>query len=248
MIKTILFTILILSSTLVSATPEQIEKYISVSNSEEQLIELERQFSQMQNSINSKSVDTEASSTYDMQMLSIRFRDYLQKNLSENEMDEILLQYRKVVLLKFVSVQGDTEYDEKEAEAYMQTLQVEENASVRMDLLAEITNTLYNDEHIGILFDNLMKPFLENSKGSDNIDDERMKQNKEGYIKRKRAAGKVETAYSTREFTVEELEDLLKIVETSAISHESKAVFGATAFALKEFFLSMASRYDVSKH
>ena len=248
MIKTILFTILFFSTTLFSATPEQIERYLSVSNSEEQLIELERQFSQMQNSINSKSADTEASSSYDMQMLSIRFRDYLQKHLSENEMDEILLQYRNVVLLKFVSVQGDPEYDEKEAQAYMQTLQTEENASIRMDLLSDITNTLYNDEHIGILFDNLMKPFLENSKGSQNIDDEKMKQRKEGYIKRKRAAGRVEIAYITREFTVEELEYLLKIMETSAISHESKAVFGATAYALKEFFLSMASRYDASKH
>jgi len=48
--------------------------------------------------------------------------------------------------------------------------------------------------------------------------------------------------------TVEELEELLKIVKTPVMNHESKAVFGSTAYALKEFFLSIASRYDLSKH
>jgi len=61
-------------------------------------------------------------------------------------------------------------------------------------------------------------------------------------------SGKVETAYSAKEFTIEELEELLKIVKTPAIDHESKVIFAATAYALKEFFLSMADRYDVSKH
>ncbi len=236
---------LLLSLLLFSATPEQIERYLSVSDSEEQLIELESQFSQMQRNINHLSSE---SSDYDMQLLSIRFRDYLQKNISENEMDEILKQYRSMVLLKFVSVQNDTEYDPEEAKAYMEELGSEENASVRLDLLEEISNTLYNDENIGILFDNLMKPFLQNSKNAQDMDEARMKKNKEAYIKVKRKNGKIETAYSTREFTVEELEALSEIVKTPAIDQESKAVFAATAYALQEFFLSMASRYDAKKH
>ena len=242
--KTILLTLL-LSSFLFSATPEQVEKYISVSSSEEQLIELESQFSQMQQNINSTSAE---SNNYDMQLLSIRFRESLQKNISENEMDEILKQYRKVVLLKFVSVQNDPEYDEEEAKAYMKNLQTQNNASVRLELLSEISNTLYNDDNIGILFDNLMKPFLLNSKNAQNMDEARIKKNKERYIKAKRESGKIDTAYNTREFTLEELEALSEIVKTPAIDQESKAVFQATAYALQEFFLSMASGYDASKH
>ena len=90
-IKQQLFIIILLTQILFSATPEQIERYISISNSEEQLITLESQFSQMQNNINS--ISKEESSNYDMQFLSIRFREYLQKNISENEMDEIMKQY-----------------------------------------------------------------------------------------------------------------------------------------------------------
>jgi hypothetical protein len=243
----LLFTLL--SQLLFSATSEQVERYISISSSEEQLIELESQFSQMQNNINYiKSDDSAEESSYDMQMLSIRFREYLEKNISENEMDEILDQYRNVVLLKFISVQNDTEYDEEEAKVYMDKLQVEENASVRLDLLEDISEKLYKKENIGILFDSLMKPLMENGKNSKKIDEKTMKQSKEAYIKRMIESGKVETAYSTREFSMEELEDLLVIVKTPAINHESKAVFAATGYALKEFFLSMASKYDVSKH
>jgi hypothetical protein len=243
--KQLLFIILF-TQLLFSATPEQIEKYISISNSEEQLITLENQFSQMQNNINR--ISKEESSSYDMQLLSIRFREYIQKNVSENEMDEILKQYKNVVLLQFVSVQNDTEYDDKEAKAYMKELQTEENATVRMNLLDEISEKLYQKENIGILFDSLMKPLMKNSKGSSQIDDETMKKSKEAYVKRMIESGKVETTYSVREFSLEELEELLKIVKTSAIDQESKVVFAATAYALKEFFLSMASRYDVSKH
>jgi len=241
----IIFAFILLTQVLFSATAEQVEQYISVSSSEEQLIELESQFSQMQTNINRMSNE---SSDYDMQLLSIRFREYLQKNISENEMDEILKQYRSVVLLKFVSVQNDTEYDPEEAKAYMEGLSSEENASVRLDLLEEISNILYNDDNLGILFDNLMKPFLANSKNAQEMDEAQMKKNRDSYIKAKRESGKIETAYSTKEFTLEELEALLEIVKTPAIDHESKAVFGATAYALQEFFLSMASRYDASKH
>ncbi len=247
MIK-ILITFL-LSTYLFASTSEQVEQYISISNSEEQLLQLEKQFTQMQNSINRMKSDASSEdNNYDMQLLSIRFREYLQKNISEDEMDEILNQYRTVVLLKFVSVQNDEEYDEKEAQKYMKELQVEQNASVRMELLEQVSTQLYKKENIGILFDNLMKPLLQNSKGASTIDDATMEKNKKAYIKRMLESGKVETAYSTREFTIEELESLLDIVESPAIDHESKAVFAATAYALKEFFLSMAERYDPSKH
>ncbi len=244
--KKLLLIITILTQLLFSATPEQIERYISISNSEEQLITLESQFSQMQNNINS--ISKEESDTYDMQLLSIRFREYLQKNISKNEMDAIMKEYKNVVLLQFVSIQNDPDYNEKEAEAYVKEMQTEENATVRMDLLDEISEKLYKKENIGILFDSLMKPLLQNSKDAAQIDDETLKKSKEAYIKRMIASGKIETVYSAREFSIEELEELLKIVKTPAIDHESKVIFAATAYALNEFFLSMSSRYDVSKH
>ena len=245
---TILLLYTLLSQLLFSATSEQVEQYLQVSSSEEQLITLESQFSQMQQNLNRSSTAESNSDEYDMQLLSIRFREYIQKNLSEDEMNDILKQYRHVILLKFVSVQNDTEYDEKEAQVYMSELETEDNASVRLDILDKISNTLFNKENVGILFDNLMKPLLQNSMSGEKISDESLKKNKDAYIKRNIADGKLETTYITREFTQEELERLLNIVETPAIERESKVIFAATAYALQEFFLSLASRYDPSKH
>ena len=59
---------------------------------------------------------------------------------------------------------------------------------------------------------------------------------------------KNETLFATKDFSLEELEELLKIAQTPAIEHEIKAIFGGIAFALKEFFLTLASGYDISKH
>ncbi len=243
-----LYIIVLLSSLLFSATPEQVEKYISVSSSEEQLIELESQFSQMQNNINKISSEEEASNSYDMQLLSIRFREYLQKNISEDEMEEIIAQYKNVLLLQFVSAQNDPDFDPNKAEAYAKQIKADPEASVRIELVEKIADALYKKESIAILYDNLMKPLMQNSIGGDKLNDETMKKSKEMYIKMMIEEGKTETLYFTKEFTQEELEALLKIVQTPAMDHESKAVFGAMAYALKEFFLSMASRYDLSKH
>ena len=244
----ILLLLTLLSQLLFSATEEQVEHYLQVSSSEEQLITLENQFSQMQQNLNRIKKDDTASDEYDMQLLSIRFREYIEKNLSEDEMNDILKQYRNVVLLKFVSVQNDVEYDEKEAQTYMKEFEAEDNASIRLEILNKISNTLYNKENIGILFDSLMKPLLQNSMGGEQISEESLKKRKEAYIKRNIEDGRLETAYMTREFTFEELETLLEIVKTPAIERESKVIFGATAYALQEFFLSLASRYDPSKH
>jgi len=244
-----LFILALLSSLLFSATPEQVEQYISVSNSEEQLIALEGQFSKMQNNLNRLESNTsEESENYDMQLLSIRFREYLQKDLSEDEMNEILQQYKSILLLQFVSAQNDPEYDPKVAAKYAKELQENPEASVRIELAEKIAKALYKKESITILFDNLMKPLMQNSIGAGKINDETMKKSRESYIKMMSEQGKIETIYLTKDFTQDELEELLKIVQTPAMDHESKAVFGAMAYALKEFFLSIASRYDVSKH
>jgi hypothetical protein len=223
-----------------------VERYLSVSYSEEQLIELEEQFSIMQNNLNSS--DGNISSTYDMQMLPIRFREYLQKNLSEDEMDEIIQQYRNVLLMRFISSQNDSEYDPKLADSYVKRIEKDSDAAVRIELAEKIGEALYKKESIGILFDNLMKPLMQNSIGGVKINEESLKKSRENYIEMMMKTGRIETIYATRDFTIEELDELFKIVNTPVMERESKAVFGATAYALKEFFLSIANRYDLSKH
>ena len=244
-----LLIIILLSQLLFCATAEQVEQYLDVSNSEEELVEMERQFSLMQESF--RSLDSNASETtapYDMELLSIRFREYLQKALSEDEMDEVLQNYKNVLLLQFVSAIGDPNWDEEDMKRYLKSVKENPEMKERIALVEKINKAFNNKESIAIMFDGLIKPLLKNASGGERLDDAYMKKRKEKYIKAMMEESMNETLYATREFSMEELDALLKIAESKAMSYEVKAVYGGMAYALEEFFLSLANRYDISKH
>jgi len=247
--KRLLLILTLLTQFLVCATPEQVERYLSISNADEELLALESQFSRMQNNFQASDTNTsEEKETYDMQMLSIRFKEYIEKHLSEDEMAEILQTYKSVVFLQFVSASAVTDNDPEEVKAYIKTFENNESSGVRMNLVENINAKVNNKESITIMFDELIKPLMQAAPGGDKMDDETMKKSREAYLKSMIEKSKNETLFSTKDFTMVELEELLKVAQTPAIEHEMKAVFGGMAFALKEFFLTLASGYDISKH
>ena len=244
MIKLIL-TLIFSSQLLFGATHKQVEEYLTLSNAEEELITLETGFSSMQNSFN-QNKDTNTTS-YDMQLLSIRFRDFLERNLSEDEMSEILENYRNVVLLQFVNA-SQLNTDRNTSKAYIAALKDNTEESSRVSLVKEISEKLYSKEAMGIMFDGLMKPLMSNAKGGDTLSKKFMKASEEKYVKRTMEMGLNEILLITKEFSIKELEELLIIAKSSPMDHEVKAVYGAMAYALQDFFVSIASRYDISKH
>ncbi|HFQ61871.1 MAG TPA: hypothetical protein ENK39_06180 [Epsilonproteobacteria bacterium] len=247
--KKILLTLALFTHLSFAATPEQVEQYLSVSNAEEELLSLQSQFSAMQNAFKSQETNSSDDNTYDMQMLSIRFKDYLQKHLSEDEMTEVLENYKNVVLLQFVSASSEAEeHDQNETMAYVQQLQASPEAEERIALVEKISNKLYSKEAMVVMFDELMKPLMENGIGGQKMSGDMLKATKANYLKMMTEASRYETLYASKDFTMDELEALLKVAKTPAIDHETKAVFGAMAYSLKEFFMSLASRFDVSKH
>ncbi len=246
--KTILLP-LFLSTILFAATAEQVEQYLNVSSTNEGLIELESSLSSMQAAINNKESNTsQRESTYDMQMLSIRYKEYLQKALSEEEMDAILENYKKIVLLEFISAAYDDDYSYEAREAYVKKVEHDPELQNRISMVRKISKAFHKKESLMILFDNLIQPFLKQSKGGNKIDGATMKQKGEAYIKMLQKEYFHEALYATREFSDEELEALLKIAKSTAADHEAKANSGATAYALKEYYLSIAPRYDMKKH
>ncbi len=248
--KKLLLITAALTQLLYSATPEQVERYLSISNAEEELLGLESQFSRMQNNFQaSQSNTSKEKETYDMQMLPIRFKEYIEKHLSENEMDEILQTYKNVVFLQFTSaISTTTDNDPKEVEAYVKTFENNESSAVRMEIVEKINTKINNKESITLMYDELIKPLIQAASGGEKLDDETMKKSKETYLKSMIEKSKNDTLFATKDFTMEELEELLKVAQTPAIDHEVKAIYGGMAFALKEFFLTLANGYDISKH
>jgi hypothetical protein len=245
--KKILLTTL-LSTFLMAATAEQVDNYLSISNADEQLVELEITFSQMQNNLNRISQDSD-NPQYDMQLLSIRFKSYLQKHLSDNEMEEILQAYKNVLLLQYVSAVADSRNTEpEEMEKYIEMVEADPDMRERNILAKQISQALFSKETIGIMFDNLLKPLLKNAPGGENLESSIIEKNRKAYIERIAEETRKETLYTTRDFTKEELESLAKIVKQPEIQKETQTVAAATAYALEAFFLSLAKRYDINKH
>ena len=243
----LLITITLLTQLLYSATPDQIEQYLLVSNAEEELISLEAQFSSMQNGFRQDSNESK-NKTYDMQLVTVRFKEYLAKHLSDNEMDEVLANYKNVVMLQYISAQSDTGYDANITSTYMAKLETQTGASIRMDMIKKISKTFYSEEAMSVMFEELMLPLMQNGIGAKKMDAKAVKSAKDSYLKHVGEGAARTEMYLLRDFSMEELEELLTIGKTPAVGYETKAVYGATAYALKEFFMGMASRYDVSKH
>lgn len=249
--KKILLTLTLLTHFGFAATPEQVEQYLSVSNAEEELITMQAQYAKMQRSLqNSMPKDSNTSEdTYDMQMLSIRFKNYLQKHLSEDEMTEVLENYKNVILLQFVSAESNLEnLDRNVTASYLQKIKTDPEAGARIELVNKISKALYAKEAMLVMFDDLLYPMMKNSTGGKMIDDKMLKGMKESYLKEMTASASDATLITCKDFTMEELEGLLKIAQTPAIEHEVKAVFGAMAYSLKEFFMSLTKRYNAQKH
>lgn len=230
---------------LFGATPEQIEEYISVSSAEEELLQLQSEFSAMQNGFSQDANTTEE--TYDMQLLTVRFKEYLERSLSESEMDEILQNYKSVIYLQFVSNMMYVP-DKNETDAYLFTLEEDETLKERLNILEDISKTLNKEKSMAVMFDELMLPLLQSAQGANTLNEDMLKQRRSAYLKSMADNARKDTLFNLKDFSIEELEALREVVKTSAMDHETKAVYGATAYALKEFFLSLASRYDVTKH
>lgn len=228
---------------LFSASSEQVEYYLSLSNTLEEVIEMESQFDSMQNSF-----VQESNSSYDMQMLSIRFKEYIEKHLSEDEMNEILTHYKNVLFLQYSSAMADLTSEVNETEVYRKSLDSEEGGTLRIELVTKLSEIFYNSKSVAIMFDNLMKPFIKSAKGADALSQKNMQKRRKDYIASVTKSMQDNMLLATKDFTIEELKTLQAFCDKPSVAREIKVIIGATAYALKEFFLSMATRYDVSKH
>jgi len=234
-----IFTILLLLTTLLSAaTPEQVERYLMLSHSEEDLLELESGFAALQRRLDARD---DNGSSYDTELLTVRFREKLQELLSESEMEKVLENYKNETLLKFVYEASDPEGDYLEIRKYAKAAKADPELESRRTMIEKINRYYSKPEAITQMFDTLIMPIIKRM-GSKNSDEKSIKKMREHYIKSMTENSYNQILYATREFSTEELDALLKIAETPAMGYETKAVYAAMAYAMQEFMEVMADR------
>jgi hypothetical protein len=229
-----------------AATPEQVERYLMLSGSEDQLIEFEQSIDQMNQMLAAKT-GNDVPLMQDSQLLSIRFREYLQQHLSESEMDEIIANYGHDVMRKLVSAEVLME-EPQTLQAYREFLiaiRKEPLPKDRTEAVRAIVNNLYDDDVLIDFFNKLFVPMMRQmAKASgQEITKEQMKEVTEGFIKKMRDQQYNAMLFMTRDFSEEELRELEEIAANSATDHEVKAVFGAIESAMSEAMHNMSKQF-----
>jgi len=240
----ILLTYILLTCFSLSATIEQVEQYLSISSIENELLRLESKYSTIQNTFKKDTNSSE--SNYDTQILSIRFKNFIQKHLSENEMSKILNLYKNLILLQFTSALNESStHNKNDIESYFKLQKKELGFSQRMKLIEKITKILHTEKSQILLFDALTKPLMKKGIGGyKKMSDKVIKESQKGYLALIQETTKKEIFYACKDFSLKELDDLIKIIKLPASELEIKTRFSALAYTLKEFNLLFAQQYD----
>jgi len=241
-----LFLILLATWGMSAATPEQVERYLLVSGSEDQLIEFEQMIDQTGQMFSAQS-GNDTPLMQDSQMVPIRFREYLQKHLSESEMDEVLGNYKHDVLRKLVSAEVLMEEPDT-IEAYRQFLtriKSDPLPANRTETVKEIVKKLYDEKMLTDFFDKMFMPMMQqfSQTSGKSLTKEQTKKMEKSFIKKMRESNYKALLFMSRDFSDEELDELNDVAGNSATSHETRAVFGAIVYAMEEAMHNMADRF-----
>ena len=230
---------------LFAATPEQVERYLLVSGSEDQLIEFEQMVEGTKQTFSANGGNA-LPLMQDSQMLSIRFREYLQRHVSESEMDEILENYKHDVLRKLVSAEVLMEEPDT-VESYRQffkRIQHDPLPVNRTETVKEIVKKMYDTKVLTEFFDKMFVPMIRQISiiNGKPITAEQTRYMEKNFVERMRKSNYNALLFMSRDFSNEELNTLNEIAGSSASSHETHAVFGAIVYAMGEAMQNMADR------
>jgi hypothetical protein len=229
-------------STLFSATPEQVERYLLVSGSEDQLIQFEQMIDGMGKAFGGNGMPL----MEDSQLAPIRFREYLQRHVSEDEMQEILGNYHHDVLRKLI--RAEVLLSEPETvetyQLFLKQIQTDPLPKNRTEAVRSIVKKLYDEKMLIEFFEKMFLPMVAKTAQimKKPITDKKAKSIGKSFVKNMQEHNYNALLFMTRDFSNEEMEELDEVVGNSATSHETRAVFGAIVYAMEEAMTNMAER------
>jgi hypothetical protein len=230
-------------TTIYAATPEQVDRYLLISGSESQLLQVEQMVEGL-----SRMFNNGKPMMNDTQMISIRFKEYLQRNLSEDEMQEVMDNYKHEVLRKLVGAQvlmGEAETAQSFA-LFNKNIKTDPLPSNRTSTIKEIVKKAYNEKLLGEFFDKIFTRItvgLGKIIGKSMPKDE-MEKAKKDFIKKMRDNNYKSLLFMTRDFTIDELNELNDIAGSSSSNHETHAVFNGVIFAMEEVLDNMEKKFE----
>jgi hypothetical protein len=236
--------LLLVAGMLSAATPERVEQYLTISGAEDQLI----QFEQIMDGMNTAFVQNMGIDPViqDTQLIGIRFREYLQKHLSDSEMDEILANYQTEVMRKVVSTQVALLQSPDTFRTFIQQQATDPLPKANREAARAISKEMNDAETVKRFLKSLMDPVMKHlapltgktidKKAYDTMIDRMIAQLEESsyYL----------LLYVTQDFSDEEFRELERIAKSSATRHETRTMYDAIAYAIGEAFDSMIMQLE----
>jgi len=219
--KKILLILLLIQVTF-SATPEEVKQFIMLSKSDRDLTEMEQMIDKI----------LPPDSTKNTEKIEILFQEYLEKNLSEDEMTELIKLLKNPLIQELYSM--DSDLPESELNEFNLSLSENPLSTERLDLNEKLIENMFDVEDMQMIttaFQNKLMKRMGLKPEENKID----KEQQEEMVTAVRQELKLPMLYTTQTMSVDELKELLEITNISIMKKSDKVTMKATMYALDSF-------------
>ena len=242
--KQIIFLILWGLTALMGASTEQILQYLSLSQSERQVIAIEQVFDRMrQEQEQNESKESNKSTS----QVGIVYQEYLEDHISSHEIEEILALYRIPAMERYVSEVKTLTINDDDMNAYLESLKEEPLSSEREAIIDEIVSKVINEKLQLNFYRSMMQRYVQKvdsntTKTSDDNNETKATPREQSFVNSMKQSAKNRLLYGTQVFSLEEMNELRKAIGSSIFSKVKKVENEALIQIMNDYIRGVASK------
>ena len=225
--KTLLSLILLIQLSF-SATPEQVAQYIMLSEADHELIEMSQIIEEIIPPNSAKSTA----------IISIRFNEYLTKNFTEDEMDELIKLYKNPLLE--VLRELDYKIPIEELQEFNLSIQKSPLSKKHLDLNKKIIINMFDEEDLKNIRYGLQEKVSEVF-GGEQESDLITKEEEEILLQKMREELTLPLLYATQTLSMKELTELYELTNKSILKKANKVVIKGRMYTIEYFLKDILS-------
>ncbi len=235
----ILFTLT--SHLLFSATSEQVDQYMSLSHSDKALIEIEKMFSNL-----SESIETSNENRSDE--LTLAYQIYIGKYTSDDEMDELLSLYRKPIMQQYVNEMDMVEIPKEEMNDFLNVLKENPLSTERQEIIDGLLKSIVNEELLLNFYASMMQRYQlkdennQTKKKETNSSKKVLTKEEQQFIDIMKTGIKQDILYGPQVLSLDEMKKVNDVIQSSVMSKIKKVENEAIIEIMNNFIKSIISK------
>ena len=229
-----------------SATSEQVDQYMGLSHSDRVLMEIEKMFSNLSESMETSDENRSNELTLDYQI-------YIGKHISDNEMDELLTLYRKPIMQQYVNEMDMVEIPKEEMTDFLNALKENPLSTERQEIVDELLKTIVNEELLLNFYTNMMQRYQvkddnnQTKKRESNSSKKIRTKEEQQFIDIMKSGIRQDILYGTQVLSLEEMKKVNNIMQSSIMRKITKIENEAIIEIMNNFIKSIVSKPKTQK-